>query len=122
MEFSCLTQIVNNEQDLDLLPTSSEWAVVDSNISVDHGWITEDEFNQCLGQFIGQQVFAFETFARIYKSTNIQKRLEDSFVLSWSNFKKFQETTDILFVYVVSKQINWVFYANRDKWYFAVHP
>ncbi|MFB2650087.1 hypothetical protein [Shewanella mangrovisoli] len=122
MEFSCLTQIVNTEQDLDLLPTSSEWAVVDSNISVDHGWITEDEFNQCLGQFIGQQVFAFETFVRIYKSTNIQKRLEDSFVLSWSNFKKFQETTDILFVYVVSKQLNWVFYANRDKWYFAVHP
>lgn len=122
MEFSCLTQIVNTEQDLDLLLTSSEWAVVDSNISVDHGWITEDEFNQCLGQFIGQQVFAFETFVRIYKSTNIQKRLEDSFVLSWSNFKKFQETTDILFVYVVSKQLNWVFYANRDKWYFAVHP
>ncbi|BDA62737.1 hypothetical protein HG547_05875 [Shewanella sp. DNRA4] len=122
MEFSCLTQIVNTEQDLDLLPTSSEWAVVDSSISVDHGWITEDEFNQCLGQFIGQQVFAFETFVRIYKSTNIQKRLEDSFVLSWSNFKKFQETTDILFVYVVSKQLNWVFYANRDKWYFAVHP
>ncbi|MEL4389603.1 hypothetical protein [Shewanella xiamenensis] len=122
MEFSFLTQIVNTEQDLDLLPTSSEWAVVDSNISVDHGWITEDEFNQCLGQFIGQQVFAFETFVRIYKSTNIQKRLEDSFVLSWSNFKKFQETTDILFVYVVSKQLNWVFYANRDKWYFAVHP
>lgn len=122
MEFSCLTQIVNTEQDLDLLLTSSEWAVVDSSISVDHGWITEDEFNQCLGQFIGQQVFAFETFVRIYKSTNIQKRLEDSFVLSWSNFKKFQETTDILFVYVVSKQLNWVFYANRDKWYFAVHP
>jgi len=122
MEFSFLTQIVNTEQDLDLLPTSSEWAVVDSSISVDHGWITEDEFNQCLGQFIGQQVFAFETFVRIYKSTNIQKRLEDSFVLSWSNFKKFQETTDILFVYVVSKQLNWVFYANRDKWYFAVHP
>ena len=122
MEFSCLTQIVNTEQDLDLLPTSSEWAVVDSSISVDHGWITEDEFNQCFGQFIGQQVFAFETFVRIYKSTNIQKRLEDSFVLSWSNFKKFQETTDILFVYVVSKQLNWVFYANRDKWYFAVHP
>ncbi|OBP13111.1 hypothetical protein A5320_19865 [Rheinheimera sp. SA_1] len=122
MDFSCLTQIVNTEQDLDLLPTCPDWTVVDSNISVDHGWITEDEFNRCLGRLIGQEVFAFETFIRIYKSTNAQKRLEESFVLNWPNFKKFQETTDILFVYVVSKQLNWVFYANRDKWCFTIQP
>jgi hypothetical protein len=115
MDFSCLTQIVNTEQDLGLLPTCPDWTVVDSNISVDNGWVNEDEFNQYLGQFHGQPVFALETFERINKAANTRQRIEESFVLSWPNFKKFQETTDILFVYVVSKQLNWVFYANRDK-------
>lgn len=122
MDFSCFTQIANTEQDLNLLPTSPDWKVVDSNISVDHGWITEVKFNRCLGQFIGQEVFAFKMFVRIYKSTSTQKRLEESLVLSWPNFKKFQEVTDILFVYVVSKQLYWFFYANRDKWYYAIQP
>ena len=122
MDFSCLTKIVNTEQDLELLPVRPDWKVMGSILSVNHGWLTEDEFNLCLGQFIGQNVFAFETFERINKTTSTKQRLEKSFVLNWPNFKEFQETTDILFVYVVSKQLNWVFYANRDKWYFAIQP
>lgn len=122
MNFSCLTKIVNTEQDLVLLPSSPDWIVTDSNISVDHGWLNEDEFNRCLGRFIGQIVFAFETFERVDNTTDTRKRLEDSFLLNWINFKQFQESTSILFVYVFSSDLNWVFYANRDKWQVAVKP
>ena len=122
MDFSSLSKIVNTEQDLELLPVCPDWKIVGANLSVEHGWLTEEEFNLSLGQFIGQSVFAFETFERVNKSTNAKQRLEESFVLNWLNFKKFQETTNMLFVYVVSEHLNWVFYANRDKWQFAVQP
>ncbi len=122
MDFSCLSKIVNTEQDLELLPARPDWKVVSSLLSVNHGWLTEDEFKLCFEPFIGQYVFAFETFERINKTTSIKQRLEESFVLNWLNFKKFQETTNMLFVYVVSEHLNWVFYANRDKWQFAVQP
>ncbi|QSX35613.1 hypothetical protein [Shewanella sedimentimangrovi] len=122
MNFSCLSKILNPEQDLELCLTNPDWELVGAQISVDRGWLKEAEFNQCLGPFIGQEVYAFETFERVYKDTNTQKRLEESFILNWPNFKRFQETTDILFVYLVSEQLNWVFYANRDNWKFAVQP
>ena len=122
MDFSCLTKIVNTEQDLDLQPVNPDWQLVGSIISVSHGWLTEDEFNLCFNPFVGQMVFAFETFERVNKSTGISNRLEQSFVLNWINFKEFQETTAILFVYIVSSNLNWVFYANRDKWQFAAQP
>jgi hypothetical protein len=122
MDFSCLAKIVHTEQDLDLLPVHPNWKLFDSVLSVSHGWLTEQEFNLCLKPFIGQMVFAFEAFNRVNNSTGKSKRLEDSFVLSWLNFKEFQETTDILFVYVAPSELNWVFYANRDKWQFAAQP
>ncbi len=122
MDFSCLTKIVNTEQDLDLLPVNPDWQLVVSMISVSHGWLTEDEFNLCFNPFVGQMVFAFETFERVNKSIGISNRLEQSFVLNWNNFKEFQEMTAILFVYIVSSNLNWVFYANRDKWQFAAQP
>ncbi|WP_348727779.1 hypothetical protein [Rheinheimera texasensis] len=122
MDFSCLTKIVRTEQDLDLRPTNSDWKLVDSIISVSHGWLTENEFNLCFSPYIGEKVFAFETFERVNKASGISNRLEQSFVLNWMNFKEFQETTTILFVYVVPVELNWVFYANRDKWQFAVQP
>lgn len=119
MDFSCLKKIVHIEQDLDLLPVNPNWKLFDSVLAVSHGWLTEEEFNLYLKRFIGQMVFAFETFNRVDKSTGASKRLEHSFVLSWINFKEFQETTNILFVYIVPEELNWVFYANRDKWQFA---
>jgi hypothetical protein len=36
MDFSCLTKIVNTEQDLDLLPVNPDWQLNDSIISVSH--------------------------------------------------------------------------------------
>jgi hypothetical protein len=122
MDFSCLTKIICSEQDLDLRPTNPDWKLVDSVISVSHGWLTEHEFNLCFSSFIGELVFAFETFERVNKASGISNRLEQSFVLNWMNFKEFQETTAIILVYVVPVELNWVFYANRDKWQFAAQP
>jgi len=104
MDFSCLTKIVNTEQDLDLLPVNPDWQLVVSMISVSHGWLTEDEFNLCFNPFVGQMVFAFETFERVNKSIGISNRLEQSFVLNWNNFKEFQEATAILFVYTLTSK------------------
>lgn len=96
--------------------------MIATSICPSHGWLTEDEFNRCFNAFIEQQVFAFESFERVNKTTGISNRLEQSFVLNWLNFKEFQETTAILFVYIVSSKLNWVFYANRNKWQFAAQP
>ncbi|MCE9854299.1 hypothetical protein LZ629_19370, partial [Shewanella chilikensis] len=64
-------------------------------------------------------VYAFETFERTYTSTGLTKRLNAEFELNWESFDRFQSSTDILFLYVVPKNLSWIFYANRDWWQFA---
>lgn len=122
MEFIELNQIIDTDTDIELSVRDSEWPKVVSAITASSGWLNKIEFNSLFTQYTNQAVFAFETFERVYKKTGIKKRLSSSFDLTWDNFDAFQRNTDILFLYLVSSKLSWVFYANRDQWVFSARP
>jgi hypothetical protein len=122
MEFIELNQILNTDTDIVLSVKNSDWSKVIRSITASTGWLNKSEFNSLLTPYINQQVFAFETFERVSKKTGIKKRITSSFSLTWDNFDTFQKNTDILFLYLVSSKLDWVFYANRDQWGFSARP
>ncbi len=122
MEFIELNQIVDTDTDIELSVRDSEWPKVVSSITASTGWLNKIEFNSLFSSYTNQVVFAFESFERISKSTGTKKRLTSSFKLTWDNFDEFQKNTDILFLYLVSSKLSWVFYGNRDQWAFSARP
>ncbi|MFT2089954.1 hypothetical protein [Paraglaciecola sp. 2405UD69-4] len=122
MKFTDLNRIVNTDSDIELSVKNSDWTEIKSLVTAPAGWLTEQEFSSIFSGMSNQIVFAFESFERISKSTGIKKRLSSHFLLNWDNFDAFQRNTDILFLYLVSSDLAWVFYGNRDKWAFSEGP
>ena len=119
MKFTRLDEIINTSEDMELSVKDAAWKVITNHIKNDVGWLTEDEYHAVFSVVPRQTVYAFETFERVSKATGVSKRLSTSFVLSWESFNEFQQSTDILFLYVVAEKLDWVFYGNRDKWSFS---
>ncbi|GAC27893.1 hypothetical protein [Brumicola pallidula] len=119
MKFSRLDEIINTSEDIELSFKDAAWKTTTNNIKNDVGWLSEDEYHAVFDTVPQQTVYAFETFERVSKATGLSTRLSTSFVLGWESFNKFQQSTDILFLYVVSEQLDWVFYGNRDIWSFS---
>lgn len=119
MKFSSLDKIINTSEDTRLSVRDETCKVVTNNIKNDVGWLSEDEYLDVFNAIPRQTVYVFETFERINKTTGLRKRLSSSFVLSWQSFNKFQQSTDILFLYIVTEHLDWVFYGNRDIWSFS---
>ena len=119
MEFSRLDEIIDTSEDVELSFKGAAWRTVTNNIKNDVGWLSEDEYHAVFDTVPQKAVYAFETFERVNKASGLSTRLSTSFVLGWESFNKFQQSTDILFLYVVSDQLDWVFYGNRDIWSFS---
>jgi hypothetical protein len=119
MKFSRLDEIIDTSEDVELSFKGAAWKTVTNNIKNDVGWLSEDEYHAVFDTVPQKAVYAFETFERVNKATGLSTRLSTSFVLGWESFNKFQQSTDILFLYVVSEQLDWVFYGNRDIWSFS---
>ena len=122
MKFTELNKIINTDTDIDLSVRDPDWTKMVRSISAQVGWLSETEFNSLFTSYIDQPVFAFETFERVSKSTGVKNRLTSSFALTWENFDAFQKSTDILFLYLASSNLNWILYANRDRWAFSARP
>ncbi len=122
MKFTELNKIINTDTDIELSVKDPDWSKIVRSISAPVGWLNKTEFKLLFTSYIDQPVFAFETFERVSKSTGVKNRLTSRFVLTWENFNAFQKSTDILFLYLASSNLSWVFYANRDRWAFSARP
>ncbi|MEK0160207.1 hypothetical protein WLQ65_13885 [Pseudoalteromonas piscicida] len=123
MNFDDLKSIIDTDNDQQLVLKSDSWKITKNLNSEVKPWLTEKQFNQV---FTGtsefnenSSVFVFESFERTYKESGVTKRLEAQLDLNWANFDVFQSSTDILYFYMVPKNLNWILYANRDFWQFA---
>ncbi|GAB1057844.1 MAG: hypothetical protein WAqPseu_19960 [Shewanella algae] len=123
MNFDNLKSILVLDDDHEINLINNDWLVTKGFNSDDHNWLSKEQFDAV---FISTSehsnnisVYAFETFERTYTSTGLTKRLNAEFELNWESFDRFQSSTDILFLYVVPKNLSWIFYANRDWWQFA---
>jgi hypothetical protein len=123
MNFDDLKSILALDDDHEINLIDNDWLLTKGFNSDNHNWLSKEQFDAV---FISTSehsnntsVYTFETFERTYKSTGLIKRLKSEFKLNWESFDKFQSSTEILFLYVVPKNLSWIFYANRDWWQFA---
>ncbi|WP_298445869.1 hypothetical protein [uncultured Ferrimonas sp.] len=123
MHFDELKSIIDTENDQELSLTSNSWEIIKNSNSELNNWLSEDQFGLIFSNISESKhcetVFVFETFERKYKHSGLTKRLTEQLNLKWSEFDKFQCSTEILYFYMVPKSLNWVLYANRDFWQFA---
>lgn len=123
MNFDNLKSILLLDNAYEFSLVDKDWQITRGCNSDDHNWLSKEQFEAVFLSTVEHScnapVYAFETFERTYKSTGLTKRLSAEIKLNWESFDTFKNSTDILFLYVVPKSLNWVFYANRDWWQFA---
>ncbi|MEL7581426.1 hypothetical protein AADY36_19070 [Pseudoalteromonas sp. D15MCD-2] len=123
MEFDDLKSIIDVSRDLELTLKSPNWEVIKYPISDSGSWMSKELFLKVFSETSeyknSDEVFAFESFERMYKATGKTNRLNAEFNLNWADFNNFQESTEILYFYLVPQNLSWVLYGNRDFWQFA---
>lgn len=123
LNFDDLKSILDLESDQKFSLIDKDWLLTQGCNSDNHNWLSKEQFDAVFistdEHLNNTSVYAFETFERTYKSTGLTKRLKAELELNWKSFDIFQSSTDILFLYVVPKNLSWIFYANRDWWQFA---
>jgi hypothetical protein len=123
MNFDDLKSILVLDDEHEIRLIDSDWLLTKGFNSDDHNWVSKEQFDAVFlstdEHLNNAHVYAFETFERTYKSTGLTKRLKAELELNWESFEHFQRSTDILILYVVPKNLSWIFYANRDWWQFA---
>ncbi len=123
MQFDELKSVLDIDNENELILLSPNWEVTQFSITESGHWFSEEQFHKVfsvVGEYqSNEKVFAFETFARVYKTTGVVKRLNSEFNLNWTSFNNFQQFTDILSFYLVPQNLSWVFYGNRDYCQFA---
>ncbi|GLP95048.1 hypothetical protein [Paraferrimonas sedimenticola] len=123
MQFDELKSVLDTDNENELILLSPNWKVSQFPNTESGHWLSKEQFHEVFS-VIGKcqsdvNVFAFETFERVYKATGSTKRLNSEFNLNWTSFNNFQRSTDILCFYLVPQNLSWVFYGNRDYCLFA---
>ena len=123
LNFEDLKNVVDLESQAELSMVDADWSITKEENSENHNWLAKQKFEAFFiptNEYKNTEIiYAFESFERTYKKSGIKKRLTDRLELNWESFDNFQSSTDILFLYLIPKSLDWVFFANRDFCYFA---
>ena len=117
-----IRESIFNPDDYPCAKKSSEFIgyIFKTNFDKSDEWISEQDYLSVIQKVIrnsgDNELLVLEDFERKYKSSGEVVRLSDSFGESWSEFKYFADSTDIISFFSIGNSQDWLIWANRDYW------